>query len=233
MEVYFTFDTISNILEYLDKDDSFNFLNMAKFMKPSRKILYGKYAFDHNKMDNSIRQYIRKLKCSDIADIVHYKNLVLLTIHNCNFVREKNYVKFPESIKSLTLWDCEDSNYPYYLKILPKSLQSLTIISWTFNNPIYHLPDTLQSLTIRGYGFDQSIDNLPNSLESLGIHCSRFNQPINHLPESLQSLEIICNRFNQTIDFLPYSLQSLKIVSNAFKQSLVNLPKHIKYDSFL
>lgn len=131
MEVYFTFDTVTNILEYLDKDDSFNLLDIAKFMKPSRKILYGKYVFDHNKIDNDIRQYVRNLKCNDIANMAYYKNLVSLTIRNCYFVREKNYVRFSESIKSLTLWDCEDSNYPYYLKILPKSLQSLTI---TYNN---------------------------------------------------------------------------------------------------
>jgi len=227
MEIYFTADVISNILTHLNKDDSFSFLNMTKDMNQYKRILYNKYLFDHDKTEINFRQYVKNLKCYNVKYVDHYKNLQSLVIYMHINTENKRQTKLPESIKSVKLQSCD--NYNYLLQILPVSLQSLIILSWTFNEVVDTLPNTLQSLHIDSRHFNQLVSKLPISLKSLTIDCGSFNQSISNLPDTLQKLEIYSANFNQPIDKMPTSLESLKIIGKKFNQPIEHLPKSISF----
>ena len=63
MQRYLIPDVVNCILKYLNKDDSFNLVNTAKFLSRSKATLYGNYLFDHSKIKNDrINQYIKHIK---------------------------------------------------------------------------------------------------------------------------------------------------------------------------
>ena len=81
MEYYLQKDIISYIIKYLTKDESFNFLNTVKFLKPLKILLYEKYLFSHKKIENDeIRQYINKLEHNNLDQIDANNNLRKLDI---------------------------------------------------------------------------------------------------------------------------------------------------------
>lgn len=100
MKYYFTSDTITNILNFLNKDDSFNFLNIALFLQQHKTILYGKYYFKHDNIKNDkIAEHIKHLKIPTTRYLSQYKNLNSLTLSHCRF--NKPIHGLPNTLKSL------------------------------------------------------------------------------------------------------------------------------------
>ena len=205
MEHYFQPDIVTNILPFLDKDSSFHFLNIAKFLKPQKQILYGKYLFFCYRLDNACKQYICHVKVKCIpTDIDKYVNLMSMEINDDEF----------------------DS--PIYR--LPNNLQSLRIITEKFNQQLDHLPKNLQELHVhdkseyhKSFGFKQFFDKLPENLKSLSLISEKYNLSINNLPNGLQNLILSDVLEKVTVKF-PKSLQSLYIQGHLIKQSFDDLP---------
>lgn len=62
MEQLLSQDILFHILKYLDRNNSFNLLNIATFMNPMRRLLYEKYHFNHEAIiNNEIKKYINHL----------------------------------------------------------------------------------------------------------------------------------------------------------------------------
>lgn len=203
---YFNLDGINHTLIFLDKNNSFNLLNTSKFMEPLRKVLYGKYLFDHDKIKNdSIRQYIKHIKCSKTEDIKLYSNIISLNFINNGF-----------SVGQICIEE------------LPKTLQNLKIDFVTFNQSLDNLPPDLQSLKIICTLFDHSLDNLPQNLQSFVLISHCFNQPINKLPLNLKSYGMYCETFNHSLDELPDTLQWISIKSYEYNQPINKFPKDLK-----
>lgn len=203
---YFNLDGINYTLNFLDKSNSFNLLNTSKSMNPLRKVLYGKYLFDHNKIKNDeIRQYIKHIKCSKTDDIKFYSDIISLQFINNSF-----------------------SGGQICIEELPKTLQNLKIDFATFNQPLDHLPPDLQSLKIICTLFDHSLNNLPKNLQSFVLISHCFNQSINKLPINLKSLGMYCETFNHSLDELPDKLQLMTIKSYEYNQPINKFPKNLK-----
>lgn len=219
METYFYSDIINIILHYLDKDSSFHYLNTTKTLQQFKKILYGKYLFDHEliimndaqyfikynklKNDNS-EQYIKNLKSTN-ALVSRFPNLVSLTIH------------YEESLMSFDA--------------LPKGLQSFKIISKTHFLMLGKLPNSLKFLEICNANTTlpkKFLSDLPINLETLILHSN--NSPLDNLPKNLKKLEIDSCYFDGTLDKLPPNLEELKISSISYNNGNINkLPNNLKF----
>lgn len=198
MQLHLYPDITTNILTYLTKTDSFNLLNISTNMAPLRKILYGKYLFNHHEIKkNEIIPYIRHLKSKNLVSIGTFCNLNSLKLE-CNaatMIRStahsrdefnKRIIELPNTIQTLSI-TCEFFDYP--INQLPSELQSLTINSWVFNQQLDNLPKNIKTLIIESYHYDKSLDNLPNTLQSLKIKNPKYANKI-IIPESLQTLEL-------------------------------------------
>lgn len=235
METYLNFDTLSNILQFLNKNSSFNFLNIASFMLQYRQMIYDKYLFDDEKiMDREICRRIKKVTCETLKRIDNYASLVTLEIDNKNDSFDESLINLPPTIQSIVL---NSNKFNRTLNELPKSLLSLKIVysdpitKSKFNQSVDNLPDTLTSLYIDTDYFNQSLDYLPDGLQKLTINNNEhFNQPIDKLPKSLVSLGIrYCDEFNQSTNNLPENLQSLEIsCCDNFNQQIDKLPPYLK-----
>ena len=65
-ESYLFSDIIDNILRYLDKNSSFNFLNICISLHSTKYKLYGKYIFDYHKsLDSHLFQRVKHLRISN------------------------------------------------------------------------------------------------------------------------------------------------------------------------
>jgi hypothetical protein len=223
MDLHLNLDIVTHILKYLSKDESFNFLNVASFMEPSRKILYGKYLFDHDKVPISHKKYIKKVKCKYLQGIQFYENLVYLGIYNNDF--DYPIDNLPESLKTLNI---VSSCFNQPLDNLPKNLLHLKTYGVYYNQIIKNLPEKLETLEIRSYKFNQPLDNLPNSLAILKMDCENFNHPLDSLPNNMQSLSIVSNSFNQMVNSLPKTLKGLEIGSPLFANSIDYLPNTLR-----
>lgn len=234
MEIYLNADILSHILKYLDKDSSFDFLNIATFMIKYRQMLYDKYLFcDDRIMNREICKRIKKVICETPNNVNKYTNLILLIIDGCGTFNDP-LINLPSTIQSIKIFSDE---FNQTLDYLPKSLLSLDILyrntfsKAQFNQPINNLPKTLKSLYIDIDNFNQSLDYLPNDLQKLKIkNTLQFNQPIDKLPRSLISLELLyCDAFDQSINNLPENLQSLMIHHCVkFNQKINKLPQNLK-----
>jgi hypothetical protein len=150
MESNLNLDVIARILGYLNKNDSFGFLDTTKLMEPLRKILYGKYVFNHDKINNEgIRQYVKKLKLSSYCNIKMYNMIKSLTIREYTY--KFDFSLFPKTLRKLGIWD-----------------------KW-FDNPVDNLPENLKSLKIFSDSFNKPLNHLPNQLKELWIKSQKFN----------------------------------------------------------
>lgn len=202
MQDYFQADIVLCILYHLNKRDSFNFLNIAKFMKSNKRILYGKYLFDSDSIQNNdIKIHVKNLICTKIEDAQNYKYLEYLRFLNEDFNGEL---------------------------IVPNTLESLYMkYCWAFNRSLHFV--NLKSLSLDFcYNFNQPLNNLPNTLKTIYINCFSFNQPLDNLPKSLESLTIISSEFNQSLDNLPNTLKFLHIKSPVLNQKTDHLYDKIK-----
>lgn len=233
MEQYLHTDIIKNILLHLDRSSSFHLLNIAKFMKPQKSLLYEKYCFHHSLIKNhSIKPHIRHLNTSTLARLCDYENLKSLNINNLPNERFRmpifylgniNFNYLPKFLTSLTLCECRYLNGP--LNDLPKALQTLIIINCTaLTDPLKKLPKELKKLELEEYLGNVSYSKLP-SLDYLRIRKHRFNRELTNLPASLKSLEINSSEFNKSLDNLPGGLHCLTLLGcHKFNQSIDNLP---------
>jgi hypothetical protein len=252
MEHYFNHDIIANILHFLNKNDSFNLLNISTNMTPLRKILYGKYLFDHNKLNNDdLKPFIKYLKSDNVYNFIPYANLYSLETTNVS----KPINNLPETLSLLiiinanggndlcieqlpiNLTNLEINNCPYdiidLIENLPRKLEELKITSNRFNHPINNLPNTLKFLMIDGHDFCQSLDNLPENLETLIIYTQMLNHPYDKLPKKLKKFWLSSDSFNETFDYLPDSLENLEIYNDNFNGLLNHLPKNLRHFGFL
>lgn len=165
MEQYLTHDVVLNILNFLNKDNSFNFVNIAKCMMPLRKVLYGKYFFTYNKIPNEIKKDIRRIKCncSDVVDNMVLDHLDLsCNAHTIGY----QYIKTSpcktiinsQPQKSIEIW-CDSFNHT--LDNLPHSLKSLTLFHCrNYRQVLNKLPPHLTTLNIIDM-HEMKISNLP------------------------------------------------------------------------
>lgn len=206
MEVYLTPDIITNILNHLGKDDSFNLLNTSKNTKPLKRILYGKYLFNHDLISNKIVNDIKHIECHNMNDLTAYKNIISLTIKNINI--------------------------EWLPDLLPKNLKSLSIISSSFCQSLSGLPDTLQSLTLHCQWFDRSFDNLPKSLVSLELKLCSYSYSLDKLPIGLKSLKLLSYPcwapYKLHLNDLPDGLQMLYIGTYYTKNIIHKLPNSLQ-----
>lgn len=228
MEYPFQIDIISNILPHLDKDSSFNFLNISERMTPARIILYGRYLFNHCKIKNDkIKQYIRNIRVLNIKYATEYENLKSLQICDNDF--NETIYDLPRNIKSLLILG---SKFNQPLNNLPNTIRSLTILSCAFNQPLDNLPQSLETLLINNisnWSFNQPLDGLPQSLKTLIVRCNGFRHPLDQLPKTLQLLSFRCNRFDFPLDELPTDLQVLDIhCTNKIVYPFTNLPETLE-----
>ena len=161
-------DIVFNLLKFLDKNNSFRFINASKFLAISKINLYNSYVFDHTKMKNSeIKKKVRYVKNININEFSVYENLWyvynefnLETIKNLNV----SYAKFIKKIKVNMTGELSLNKF--------SNLTSLTISCNTFNQSLDSLPNTLNSLIVDSNAFNQSLDSLPNTLNELDISSS-------------------------------------------------------------
>jgi hypothetical protein len=189
MENYLTHDITKNILEHLNKNDSFNLTNIAKFMNPVKKELYGKYVFNTHKIQNNdIMKHIKHIKCDSLPNFSNYNNLASLSIIYDDY--------FDESLDNL-----------------PETLQYLEIESGEFNRPIDYLPKNLKSLKFGCYNFNQPLNNLPPKLEILDLeNCEVFSHQLTNLPGTLTLLNL-CYSYNFSLDNI-YSMVPNIVIKN-------------------
>ena len=216
MDKYFLCDVIYNILNYLNKDYSFNFLNVCKYMANHKHFIYNKYVFNYGSIleSNEFNKCIRTLRINPL----YYDNWIL---NNLNL----NNLATLEII----------SNYRNYKRPSKIEIFVSTVIhyAFTFINNMFlnlsalnYLPETLQTLTIN-YDFDKPIDNLPTNLKILNITSDIFNQSLNNLPKNLTVLNLHCYKLNKSLDDLPIFLESLTIFSHHFNQPALKLPLNL------
>ena len=152
MEQYLCPDIVINILRFLDKDTSFHFLNIAKFMEPNKHLLYEKYKFNGIHIENNnIKQHIKNLGYYNYIYPIKQIDIELYT-----------------NLRYLSVWQ---NNLGNSLDILSEHLHTLQIVDNYYNQPQINLPSTLKILSIQSHAFDQPLENLPD-LEKLVI----FNQ---------------------------------------------------------
>jgi hypothetical protein len=227
MEQYLNADIISHILDFLNKINSFNFLNIATFMKIYKPILFDKYVFDQDKCTKyQNRKYFRHIKCINIniKMLNIYENLISLSINNRSFNVPIDF--FPGTLKILEI---KSTKFNQSLDHLPINLNELSIISNEFNQPLNHLPVTLKRLEIEGNSFSHDLDNLPESLKLLYIKCYNFDNLIN-FPSNLNSFEMHSTNFDQQLNF-PKTLHFLYIFCANLNRQLI-FPDDLKMLKF-
>jgi hypothetical protein len=197
-------------------------------MGQSKKILYGKYIFNHNQIENNdIKQFIRNIKCDNLDGINSYKNLLSLTI--CKYSFNQPLDNLPETLQSLAI---ESSSFKQKLNKLPNGLLSLSLQCFGYDRSLGDLPNGLQSLEIIGYKGPYLSYTFPNSLKIISLnHCSDIQNIIDCLPHTLHSLEIHCLLFTVFPKNLPVSLHSLTISAYKLECSIeqIKFPSSLKY----
>lgn len=226
MEDYFTPDIVSNILPYLTKTQSFNLINTSTNMRKSRKILYRKYMFNHDKIETSIAKHIRKIKCMSDRDIDIYRKLTDLHITGSAF--NKPLDDLPNTLKHLTI-----DSYAY--RLLDKLPQNLVSLKMLYCHPIQShdkFPSELKVLDLRNseFGFPMSayISNWPHELESLYLKCYGFDY-VDKLPETLKTLSVIdCEKYGLVLDSLSEGVELLFVSCKIFNYPFCKLPQSLK-----
>lgn len=216
MEQYFNPDIITNILNHLDKDTSFHLLNITKFLKPLKKVLYGKYLFNHHKIDNlGIAEHIKYLKTADLSEIHWFSQLHSLNI----FCNDDDTGQYSSLHKADTLDD--------QMSKIPNTLHTLVIGCEWFDKPLNFLPNNLKSLTIKSEIFNQPINHFPESLEHFDISKSYiFNQPFAYLPKELKSLSL--HDYREPFENFPNSLTLLSTSLGSYRRPIKGFPDTIK-----
>jgi len=165
MDQLLTHDVIGVILTYLSKTESFNFLNISKFMEPLRKILYGKYLFLNDKINNNdIKQYIHHLEYRKHEDYTIYCSLKTFYCHGSNL---QSFKYLPTTLEVLRI---TSALFNQSMNKLPPKLKSLEILSVFFDKPLDNLPKTLESLNITSYSKDYSDQIFPNTIKTIIIN---------------------------------------------------------------
>ena len=241
MSEYFLCDIIYNILIFLDKNDSFSFINSNKYLSNHKHFLYDKYIFKLKYAENLDAKYYNYIKIAKLYDF-HDADISLGAIF-CICSKLINLKKL--TINSCVLLHTLDNLPPNLIELriglllikqrlfnkLPSSLLTLHINVYEFTNyPINYLlnlPSNLQNLQINSSYFNEELSNLPSSLKKLIINGDIFNKPINNLPNNLTDLILKCQIFNQSLSKLPNNLQRLKLYSKHFDQSLNKLPESL------
>lgn len=243
MEYYFNSDIVTNILNYLDKPSSFNFINTAKFMETNRKHLYVKFRFAHDKIQNDdIRQYIEHLSKDTSDDIESYTNLRSLRIRliandevfNIPTLRalEFKYNGIPHKLGYV-----QANSLRRPINVFSESICEMKLELSHFNEQLYNLPKYLRKLDIQCPDFNHPLDNLPNTLKELKITSEKFNQNLNTLPVNLESLIIVLQTrayfphdYSNTLNSfkkLPCSLKSFELICETFNENLDHLPQSL------
>ena len=224
MEKYLLPDIIYNILAYLNKDDSFHFINICKSVMKQKHYLYKKYIFNYGLLNNHNNQFIhhiQNMKSTKLIDFsgLTFNNLTTLYFYvndemtktTFDFYLYNTLTNLPKTLLNLTI-NSDLLNLPLNaLTNDPINLKILHVISNKFNQPINNLPSSLMELHIIAGNFNQSIDNLPTFLKNLHIDSDGFNQLLNSLPHTLEKLCIRSDEFNQSFNNLPISLNSIKL----------------------
>ena len=253
MEQYLNNDIVGYILNYLNKVDSFNFLNTSTLLSSNKKLLYAKYLFNHHKIENNgICSHIKHIIIKEMDNINIYANLCSLQIIDNDFDHPLDFL--PKSLTKLIInsthfnqpidnLPCENlqtlkiiahsrnqkkgTTFDQSMTKLPKLLRKLTIDSGIFNHPLDSLPKTLYKLKIISCLFNYPLDLLPNSLNKLTIRGVLFDQPINQLPDKLKTLNIFSIKFNHSLDKLPKSLYSLQMHLSTYMHRFECFPKNL------
>ena len=224
-------DIIYCVLEYLDKNDSFNLTLCDNIMAQYRFILYKKYHFYYDRITvNNLqtKSLIEKLSIKNmiynplvIIDINNYINLISLNI-DCIIISNINAL--PKSLKILKI---KSSLFNQLLDFLPNNLTELAIWGKKFNKSMDNLPVNLKKLNIRSNAFSQSLCKLPD-IEHLSIRCCNYNQTLDFLPKTLKCFIYSCKELYQTIDCLPESLEEFHLDCLFLSKPLYYLPANIK-----
>ena len=238
-EKYLFADIVYSILSHLNKDDSFNFINICKSVIKHKYYLYKKYVFNHHAITptNKFMHHIESIKSTRIIDFgtIEFNNLTTFKLYldssykktsNSNINLQFAINNLPETLLKLII---HYDHLNMKLTALPMNLKTLDIFSTVFNQPLDNLPLFLENLHIVSGVFLQSLDKLPNNLQNLYINSSIFNYSLNNLPETLKALNLFCHTQNHQID-LKYLLNliSLRIdnksdVPHAFPDNLTEL----------
>jgi len=201
-KIYFFEDIIYNILAYLDKNDSFNFINICKSVMKCKYYLYKKYVFNYNAL-TSINEFMHHIESIKSTQIIQFKEL-----------KFNNLIKLDFKLNNLDK-PILDDDFKIMLSNLPKTLLSFSIEYYQFNLPLSELIKdqiNLKVLNISSDVFDYPLDNLPLGLENLHINSSHFDQSLTKLPITLQNLYIFSNKFKYPLDCLPKNLQSINLI---------------------
>ena len=127
MECYFNNDIVNTILTFLNKTDSFNFIDTTKLL--DRKPLYGKYLFFHSEITNKeICHYIKHCQMGKINKVNMYPNLQSLIITETYLDQPLNHL--PKTLKSLEIYD---NQWSQPVDCLPCALETLKITGKKFN----------------------------------------------------------------------------------------------------
>ena len=234
MEKYFDSDVLCHILSYLNKTCSMNLLGITKKLQKHKKLIYGKYVFDLNKikhLPDDILKLINHIKIPTYCDnlnLIPFINLRSLESQNKFFNIHFNFCNL--SNISNTITELYFTQEYITINCLPKNLITLDIKTTNLSCLLNYLPKTIKHLTLRCKLFDVGLDKLNNLelLESLRIKSNKFNDDLYDLQETLKLLEITSSIFNKPVGLLPKKLITLIIKSNAFNNSLKYLPKTLK-----
>jgi len=255
---YLVHDIVTEISQYLGRNDLLHFLASCQSTWKCSGIFFGKYVV--NFIDIGIVDLLKEKNGQNVMDA--YKNYLNKCIHIKNFhdldflgfMPHINLIHFSDNfsknvdnlpnIKSLIF----GSRFNEKVNKLPKSLRNLSLgtyfnkkinnlsehlqflyLGYYFDKPIDKLPRQLVSLTFE-YFFDRDVDNLPQSLKYLTFG-KIFNKSVDKLPPNLISLVCGCC-FNQKIDKLPQSLEKLVVCCN-FSQNIEMLPLNLDTLSFI
>ena len=211
MEQYLLSDIIYNIISYLNKNDSFNFINICKSVMKHKYYLYKKYIFNCDALDhnNEFMHYIETIHSTKLIDYgaLKFNNLTTLKFDLSNFDIKPIEVYLTTALnnlpKTLLTLSIEYDLFNLPLPILPLNLKALTIISNIFNQSINNLEDyiSLEYLHINSPAFNQSLKQLPITLIHLYICSSKFTESLCNLPVSLRSLHLFCHYYYKDMDF--------------------------------
>lgn len=100
------------------------------------------------------------------------------------------------------------------LENLPYNLETLVIVSYSFNQPLYNLPSGLKKLSISSNKFNQSLDNLPPGLKTLVMsedaYCgTELTHTLDNIPDTIKKLTIPPD-YSIELNKLPISLERIK-----------------------
>lgn len=224
-------DIIFTICQYLNREQTLNFLSTCKITAKCRNIFFDKYEvrWDFEKPIEFLN------KCKHLINVKNTYQLDCLTNTKSIVFADMFYSltrQLPKTLNDLTFYDYfnESIDYLFYPQESCKlpNLRNL-IFGDNFNQEVNHLPLSLISL-IFGNNFNKSVDNLFKDdiykLEKLAFG-QGFNRFIVKLPSSLIELAL-GGKFNEPIDHLfcqKKSLEHLKFLNlgDRFNQSITNM----------